>query len=241
MTNVTLDLSESQVLALLHQISPEARQVLFEMLIADLDLDWDELDAWDTPEAFLDDDQLWLESIEEPIEGWSVPDFWGAGPLMTRRHLLAAETFHYSYAHYAEHLGMNIRFDELMPDDVDILERAEHEDWGDARLAEALEVDEDRVEFWRRSYCRAKAIIDAPTPAEAFRRGVRYSIQNAVESGLDDEEAIERLVVQICYRAADLAFLLDMSGMRLSDYSKELRDESAIPLDPLDLEDVAES
>ena len=45
---------------------------------------------------------------------------------MNRRQLLAAETFHYSYANYANHLGIgNIRFDKLMPDDVDTLERAE--------------------------------------------------------------------------------------------------------------------
>jgi hypothetical protein len=32
---------------------------------------------------------------------------------MNRKQLLAAETFHYSYAHYADHLGGNIRFDNL--------------------------------------------------------------------------------------------------------------------------------
>jgi len=100
---------------------------------------------------------------------------------MNRKQLLAAETFHYSYANYANHLGIgNIRFDKLMPDDVDTLERAERKGWDDARLAQALEVSEDRVEFWRESYRRAKDIVDAPTPAESFRRGVRYSIQSAI-------------------------------------------------------------
>lgn len=150
---------------------------------------------------------------------------------MNRKQLLAAETFHYSYAHYADHLGGNIRFDKWMPRDVNVLDRAEREGWDDARLAQALEVPEDRVEFWRVSYQRAKDIVDAPTSAESFRRGVRYSIQDAVEEGLTDDKAIERLVTQICYRAADLAYLLDLEGESLSDYSLELREESDFDLD----------
>jgi hypothetical protein len=129
----------------------------------------------------------------------------------------------YSYAHYADHLGGHVRFDRWMPRDVDTLERAEREGWGDARLAAALEVEQ--VPRWRRAYQRAKDIIDAPTPAESFRRGVRYSIQDAVEEGLADAEAIEGLVVQICYRAADLVYPLDLQEERLSDYSLELRRE----------------
>jgi hypothetical protein len=158
---------------------------------------------------------------------------------MNRKQLLAAETFHYSYANYANHLGIgNIRFDKLMPDDVVTLERAEREGWDDARLAQALEVPEDRVDFWRESYRRAKDIVDAPTPAESFRRGVRYSIQSAIEEGLTDEERIENLVTQICYRAADLAYLLDLEGEMLSDYSRELRKEPDFHPDPFDLEDL---
>jgi hypothetical protein len=144
---------------------------------------------------------------------------------MNRKQLLAAETFHYSYAHYADRLGGNIRFGKWMPRDVDTLERAEREGWDGSRLAQALEVSENRVEFWRESYRRAKEIVDAPTSAESFRRGVRYSIQDAFEEGLTGEEAIERLVTQICYRAADLAYLLDLEQRRLSDYSEELREE----------------
>jgi hypothetical protein len=144
---------------------------------------------------------------------------------MNRKQLLAAETFHYSYVNYADRLGGNIRFDKWMPDDVDSLERAEREGWDDSRLVQALEVSEDRVEFWRESYRRAKKIVDAPTPAESFRRGVRYSIQDAVEEGLTGERQIEELVTQICYRAADLAYLLDLEQRRLSDYSEELRQE----------------
>ena len=145
---------------------------------------------------------------------------------MNRKQLLAAETFAYSYANYADHLGIgNIRFDKLMPGDVDTLEQAEQEGWDDKRLAEALEVEEEDVDFWRISYQRAKEIVGASNPAEAFRRGVRYSIEDAIEEGLSTEEDIKALVTQICYRTADLAYLLDLEGKQLSDYSGELRKE----------------
>ena len=49
---------------------------------------------------------------------------------MDRIQLLAAETFHYSYANYADHLGIgNVRFDRLMPDTVKVLEKAATEGW----------------------------------------------------------------------------------------------------------------
>jgi hypothetical protein len=150
---------------------------------------------------------------------------------MNRKQLLAAETFAYSYANYAGHLGIgNIRFDKLMPDDVDTLERAEREGWDNTRLAQALEVKEEDVEHWRVAYQRAKTIVDAPTAAESFRHGVRFSIEDAVEKGLANEADIERLVTQICYRAADLAYLLDLEGRELSDYSEALREESEFDL-----------
>lgn len=152
---------------------------------------------------------------------------------MNRKQLLAAETFHYSYAHYADHLGGNIRFDKWMPRDVDILERARREGWDDARLAEALEVPEDQVEFWRESYRRAKDIVDAPTPAESFRRGVRFSVQDALDEGLTGEKLVERIVGQVCYRAADLAYILDMRNERLSQYSSALREESGVDWEDL--------
>ena len=127
---------------------------------------------------------------------------------MNRKQLLAAETFAYSYANYADHLGIgNIRFDKLMPGDVDTLEQAEQEGWDDKRLAEALEVEEEDVDFWRISYQRAKEIV------------------GAIEEGLSTEEDIKALVTQICYRTADLAYLLDLEGKQLSDYSGELRKE----------------
>jgi hypothetical protein len=216
MASVRLDIPESQVLALVQQLSPVAKQAVLQMLIPEL------VDALDELEVLVD--------FDEPPEFWEEPELWDEEEWdeeewMDRRQLLAAETFHYSYANYDNHLGIgNIRFDKLMPDDVDTLERAEQEGWDDARLAQALEVDEEHVEHWRRSYQRAKAITDASTPAESFRRGVRFSIEDAIEEGLTDEQQIDDLVTQICYRAADLAYLLDMRGELLSEYSAELRE-----------------
>ena len=88
-----------------------------------------------------------------------------------------------------------------------------------------------RIAPWREAYRKAQEIVSAPTPAESFRRGVRYSIQDAVDKGLDNEQAVERLVTQICYRAADLAYLLDLDETILSHYSRELRQVSGADLD----------
>jgi len=141
--------------------------------------------------------------------------------------MMAAEIFGYSYAHYEDHLSTgNVRFNKLMPKDVNIMERAEQEGWNSARLAQAIEIPEEEVELWRQKYQEAKEIVDAPTSAEAFRRGVRYSIQHAVKKGLGDKPSIERLVTQICYRAADFGFRLAMERKQLFDYLDELREET---------------
>ena len=146
---------------------------------------------------------------------------------LTRKKMMAAEIYGYSYANYEDHLGIgNIRYEKLMPDDVDTLEMAEQEGWDSSLIAQALDIPEERVASFQRSYQEAKEIVDAPTLAESFRRGVRYSIQYAVEQGLGDTGSIERLVTQVCYRAADFGFRLDMEKKRLSDYSKELRTET---------------
>ncbi len=144
---------------------------------------------------------------------------------MNKKFLLAAELFNYSYANYQNHLGINLRFDKLMPETFDTLQRAHQEQWSDAQIAETLEMDEELVPNWRRSYQRAIDIINAPHAAESFRRGVKYSVQLALSEGLETEEDVDRLVTQICYRAADLAVLLNNEGKRLSDYSQELRYE----------------
>jgi hypothetical protein len=114
-----------------------------------------------------------------------------------------------------------------MPQNIDILHNAEKEDWTLEQLAQALEMEPENAEFLRRGYERAKDIIDAPSPAESFRRGVRHSIRHALEEGLESDKDIEKLVVQICYRAADLSYLLDLRNQKLSQYSEELRKDSS--------------
>jgi hypothetical protein len=214
MRSVRLDIPEDLVITLVEQLSPAGKQAVLQMLVPEFS-ETDELDALE--DAFFDD-----EDFDEDFL-WEVETF-GDEVGMDRRYLLAAETFHYSYANYDGHLGIgNVRFDELMPNDVDILDLAEEEGWDDSRLADALEIDKELVPGARRSYRRAIAIVDAPTPAESFRRGVGFSIEDAVENGLTDEQEIEDLVTQICYRAADLAYLLNLRRERLSDYSEELR------------------
>ena len=156
---------------------------------------------------------------------------------LTRKEMLTAEIFGYSYANYQNHLGIgNIRFEQLMPDAVDTLERAEQEDWDSSRIARAIDIEEGKVELWQRLYREAKEIVDAPTSAESFRRGVRVLIQYAVEKDLADEASIERLVTQVCYRAADFGYLLDLERRRLSYYSQNLRKETKHDLEALDLD-----
>jgi hypothetical protein len=146
---------------------------------------------------------------------------------LSRRHRLAAELFGYSYEHYEDHLAVgNIRFVELMPEEVDALEQAERENWDRQRILDEIDVEEERLDEWIRHFYAAREIVDSRTPIEAFRRGVSYSITMAVEEGLEDASSINRLVTQICYRVADLAYLLEMSGAMLSDFMDELREET---------------
>jgi hypothetical protein len=148
---------------------------------------------------------------------------------MNRAQLLAAEIFGYSFANYADHLGIgNVRYERLMPEDAETLEMAEREGWPASKIAAALEVDIERAEELLEALQRAREVVDAENPAEAFRNGVRFSIWQAVEEGLRDPEAIEQLVTQICYRAADLAFLLERTGKTLSQYSRHLRREPGV-------------
>ena len=44
------------------------------------------------------------------------------------------------------------------------------------------------------------------------------TIKDAVAAGLRDNNAIETLVTQICYRAADLSYLLKQKNGRLSGF-----------------------
>ena len=145
---------------------------------------------------------------------------------VTREQFLAAEIFAYSFANYANHLGIgHRRFEEIMPDVARSLERAEKEGWSDDRLAKAIEVDVSEVPQWRKRYRDAIEVVDAKSPAEGFRNAVRQALTLELRHHLLADAEIESAVKQICYRAADLAFLLNQRRENLSDYSKELRRE----------------
>lgn len=144
---------------------------------------------------------------------------------MKRIHLLAAEIFKYSYANYEDHLGVNERFDELMPRDAKILETAIREKWSAKKVAEKLDVPIDWAKEIVITTKEALDIVDAENPAESFRKAVEQSIHHAMEEGLHSQEAIANLVTQICYRAADLGLLLEREGHSLSQYSRHLRKE----------------
>jgi hypothetical protein len=142
---------------------------------------------------------------------------------MNRTQLIAAELFNYSYANYQDHLGVNERFDRLMPETVMTLETAEREEWPLKKLARKLEVEPEQAEDLLQRLQDARAVVEAENPAEAFRNGVRQSIELALDLGLEDEDDVEKLVKQICYRASDLAYLLEVEGSALSRYSRHLR------------------
>ena len=145
---------------------------------------------------------------------------------MTRSQLLAAEIFGYSFDNYADHLGIgNARFDSLMPKDAETLERAELESWPIGRLARSLQVDELTARSLLDGFARARTVVDADNPAETLRHAVRFLVSDATAQGLSSDEAIEDLVRQICYRVADLGYLLDIVGQPLSRYSRHLRRE----------------
>ena len=145
---------------------------------------------------------------------------------LTRVQLLAAEIFGYSYANYVDHLGIgNVRFDSLMPQDAKILERAVAEAWNLERVAEELDVDPDNAAALMSATRDALEVVDAENPAEAFRNSVRQILLHAGTEGLDSDEAIEQLVIQICYRVSDLSHLLRRDGNPLARYCRHFRRE----------------
>lgn len=143
---------------------------------------------------------------------------------MNKTQLLAAETFAYSYANYADHLGINLRFDKYMPDDIKSIEKILRQGGSAKEIAAKLEIDKEAAERVLTNYLVAKEIVSADNAVESFRLGVKQSILYALEEGLNSAEDIDNLVGQICYRAADLAYLLDMEEKELSDYSEMLRE-----------------
>jgi hypothetical protein len=88
---------------------------------------------------------------------------------LDRWELLAAETYSYSYDNYADHRG-NLRFDQYMPEDVRVLDRAIRESWPLDRVAKKLERSNEEANLLLSAFRDALEVVDAPTPAESFRR-----------------------------------------------------------------------
>jgi len=148
---------------------------------------------------------------------------------LSRYQLLAAEIFGYSYANYRNHLGIgNIRFDSLMPQDAKTLESAVLEEWPIARVAQEIDVDADIAASLLNRTRDGLDVVDAVNPSESYRQSVRQLVKRAAVEGLTDEDAIDQLVIQLCYRVSDLAYLLEAEGSTLSRYSRHLRREPGV-------------
>jgi hypothetical protein len=143
---------------------------------------------------------------------------------MERKHFLAAQIYGYSYSYYADNLDQeNVRFTTLMPEEVDILEQAERENWEPQQLAEALGIEPVKIDIWQELYRTSKSIVDAGSCIDSFRASLRSILQTAVREGLESDDVIERVVTQICFKTADLAYLLTLEQKELSDYTDPLR------------------
>ena len=148
---------------------------------------------------------------------------------MSYHQLLTAELFNYSYDHYADHLEVgNTRFTEIMPKFCSTLGKAISEGWTHEKIAQKLEIDIDEVQEWKKSYVEAKEIVSAINPSESFRKSLQKVLFNAANEGLDSKERIEDLVIQICYRVADLGYLLKLENGELADYTDWLRREKDV-------------
>jgi predicted transcriptional regulator len=147
---------------------------------------------------------------------------------LDRIKLLASELFSYSYDNYADHVeGGNERFTKLMPNDVRVLIKAVEEKWSENKISEELKIDINEVKNYLARFEVAKKIVDALNPSESFRNSIKDIVERAVKDRLTNEE-IDQLVIQICYRTADLGYLLDLENNKLSDYSEWLRRDKGV-------------
>jgi len=138
---------------------------------------------------------------------------------MEKVHYLAAELFGYSYGKYQGKLEVrHPRFTKYMPETVKKLEKALEENWDDAKIAKELEIEIDEVQNWKESYHSANSIVDSAHAGASFKSAIRVTVQHALSSGLSEENDIENLIEQICYRTADLGFQLKIENKKLSDY-----------------------
>ncbi len=148
---------------------------------------------------------------------------------MSEIHLLAAELYGYSYSNYANHLAVkNVRFTKLMPQGVRILQRAEIEQWPKEKIAEEMELSIEEVDSVIENFRKAKEIVFSKNASESFRNAVRQSLETALENGLNTPDDLNELVIQICFRASDLGYLLDLEGRRISHYCQWLQREKGV-------------
>ena len=152
-------------------------------------------------------------------------------------HLLAAEIYGYSYFNYVNHEG-NPRFDRYMPQTVKQLRRAIAEEWPKDRIAKTLDIPLEKVDVFLEAYRDGMDVVFAHNASESFRAGIKQSIQKALRDGLKSEEDVDKLVIQICYRAADLGYLLDCEGKELSDYDMWLTRQKGVNYSALGIPDL---
>jgi len=143
---------------------------------------------------------------------------------MTQHQLLTAELFDYSYDNYADHLEVgNARFKKIMPEFCATLGEAIDNKLPKEKIAQRLKIDPDKVDSWIKSYKDSAEIVNAVNPSEAFRISLQKIMYGKMKENLDTKEKIDDLIIQICYRVADLGYLLELEKSELSDYSDWLR------------------
>lgn len=85
----------------------------------------------------------------------------------------------------------------------------------------------------------AYRIVEAANPSESFRESVRQKLQVLLGDKISSEEELEKIVVQMCYCAADLGSLLEWEDSRLVDYSEWLRRTPDCDYSGVDLPNLA--
>ena len=115
-----------------------------------------------------------------------------------------------------------------MPKFCSTLGKAISEGWTNEKIAQKLEIDIAEVQEWIESYVAAEEIISAINPSESFRKSLLKVLANAANVDLDSKERIEDLVIQICYRVADLGYLLKLENSELAEYTDWLRREKDV-------------
>ena len=144
---------------------------------------------------------------------------------LTRFHQLAAEVFGYSFDSYAEKVDFGrVRFTSTLPKIVRKMENLRDAGRSVEEIAQAIDRDLETTRQLLDRLDDALAVVDADTPAVAFREGVRRAIEQREPADGDESGGTDELLGLISRRAADLGWLLDESGHRLSDFNATFRE-----------------